>query len=116
VFQCWSLDSLPITSIEVFIRALLSKKRFKKRTDKKDSFLAEVFQSLHDKKRGYKAFSKLRSLPAPPMKRFLLVLSALCLIPMHLFAWTNGELLIWMGTDRGHGLEPIAKLSRAISG
>ena len=28
---------------------------------------------------------------------------------MHLFAWTNGELLIWMGTDRGHGLEPIAK-------
>ena len=43
------------------------------------------------------------------MKRFLLVLSALCLIPMHLFAWTNGELLIWMDTDRGHGLEPIAK-------
>jgi len=28
---------------------------------------------------------------------------------MHLFAWTNGELLIWMDTDRGHGLEPIAK-------
>src|SRR5271169_4422306 len=23
--------------------------------------------------------------------------------------WTNGELLIWMDTDRGHGLEPIAK-------
>jgi maltose/maltodextrin transport system substrate-binding protein len=26
-----------------------------------------------------------------------------------LLAWTNGELLIWMDTDRGHGLEPIAK-------
>jgi maltose/maltodextrin transport system substrate-binding protein len=43
------------------------------------------------------------------MKRFLLVLSALCLIPMHLLAWTNGELLIWMDTDRGHALEPITK-------
>ena len=28
---------------------------------------------------------------------------------MHLLAWTNGELLIWMDTDRGRGLEPIAK-------
>jgi hypothetical protein len=43
------------------------------------------------------------------MKRFLLALSVLSLISMHLFAWTNGELLIWMDTDRGHGLEPIAK-------
>jgi maltose/maltodextrin transport system substrate-binding protein len=26
-----------------------------------------------------------------------------------LFAWTNGELLIWMDADRGHALEAIAK-------
>ena len=27
---------------------------------------------------------------------------------MRLFAWTDGELLIWMDTDRGHALKPIA--------
>jgi maltose/maltodextrin transport system substrate-binding protein len=42
------------------------------------------------------------------MKRFLLALSVLSLISMHLFAWTNGELLIWMDTDRARGLQPIA--------
>src|SRR5260370_31651741 len=26
---------------------------------------------------------------------------------MNLFAWTSGELLIWMDSDRGHGLAPI---------
>jgi maltose/maltodextrin transport system substrate-binding protein len=43
------------------------------------------------------------------MKGFPLVVSALFLIPIDLFAWTNGELLIWMDADRGHALEAIAK-------
>jgi maltose/maltodextrin transport system substrate-binding protein len=41
--------------------------------------------------------------------RLLLFFSALCLVPMNLFAWTNGELLIWMDADRGHALGLIAK-------
>jgi maltose/maltodextrin transport system substrate-binding protein len=43
------------------------------------------------------------------MKGLLLFLSALCVVPMNLFGWTNGELSIWMDTDRGHGLAPIAE-------
>ena len=43
-----------------------------------------------------------------PMKRFLW-LWVLCFIPVRLFAWTDGELLIWMDTDRGHALKPIAQ-------
>jgi maltose/maltodextrin transport system substrate-binding protein len=43
------------------------------------------------------------------MKKFFLWLWAICLVPMHLFAWTNGELLIWMDPDRGHALKPIAQ-------
>jgi len=43
------------------------------------------------------------------MKPLLLTLSALFLVPIHLFAWTNGELLIWMDNQRGHALEPIAQ-------
>jgi maltose/maltodextrin transport system substrate-binding protein len=43
------------------------------------------------------------------MKRLFLCLWALCLAPMHLFAWTNGELLIWMDADRGNALKPIAQ-------
>jgi maltose/maltodextrin transport system substrate-binding protein len=43
------------------------------------------------------------------MKRLLFTLSALFLVPIHLFAWTNGELLIWMDNQRGHALEPIAR-------
>src|ERR1700747_1855667 len=42
------------------------------------------------------------------MARLLLILSALYLVPIHLFAWTNGELLIWMENDRGQALRPIA--------
>jgi len=42
-------------------------------------------------------------------KRLLLVLSALFLIPMDLLAWTNGELLIWLDSDRGDALESIAE-------
>src|ERR1700758_2761281 len=45
----------------------------------------------------------------PQMKGLLLVISTLFLIPVNLFAWTNGELLIWMDADRGHALEAIAK-------
>ena len=43
------------------------------------------------------------------MKGLLLFLSALCVVPMNLFGWTNGELSIWMDIDRGHGLAPIAE-------
>jgi maltose/maltodextrin transport system substrate-binding protein len=43
------------------------------------------------------------------MKGLPLVVSALFVIPADLFAWTNGELLIWMDADRGHALEAIAK-------
>ena len=43
------------------------------------------------------------------MKRLLAVLSALCLVPIHVLAWVNGELLIWMDSDRGYALELIAK-------
>ena len=31
------------------------------------------------------------------------------LLPINLFAWTNGELLIWMDNDRAKGLAPIAQ-------
>jgi maltose/maltodextrin transport system substrate-binding protein len=44
-----------------------------------------------------------------PSKRLLLVLSALFLIPVDLLALTNGELLIWLDSDRGHALESIAE-------
>src|SRR6476469_3570203 len=37
-----------------------------------------------------------------------LLLLALFLIPTDLFAWTNGELLIWMDADRGQALKAIA--------
>jgi maltose/maltodextrin transport system substrate-binding protein len=43
------------------------------------------------------------------MKRLLLVLSALALTQIKLFTWTNGELLIWMDSDREYALGPIAK-------
>ena len=43
------------------------------------------------------------------MKSLPLIVSTLFLIPVDLFAWTNGELLIWMDADRGHALEAIAK-------
>jgi maltose/maltodextrin transport system substrate-binding protein len=47
--------------------------------------------------------------PISLIKGWLLVLSALLLAPVNLFAWTNGELLIWMDADRGHALEAIAR-------
>ena len=36
------------------------------------------------------------------------LLLALFLIPVDLFAWTNGELLIWMDADRGQALKATA--------
>ncbi len=43
------------------------------------------------------------------MNRFLLALLAGLLSATHLFAWTSGELLVWMDSDRGRALEPIAR-------
>ena len=41
--------------------------------------------------------------------RLLTVLSGLFLIPINLLAWTNGELLIWMDSDRGQAVTSIAR-------
>jgi maltose/maltodextrin transport system substrate-binding protein len=41
------------------------------------------------------------------MSQLLWIFSALCLVPINLFAWTNGELLIWMDNERGRALQPI---------
>jgi maltose/maltodextrin transport system substrate-binding protein len=43
------------------------------------------------------------------MRDGILVLSALFLIPTNLFAWTNGELLVWLDSDRGQAIESIAE-------
>jgi maltose/maltodextrin transport system substrate-binding protein len=50
------------------------------------------------------------------MTKSLLVLSALCLIRVTLFGWTDGELLLWLDADRGRGLQPIAKKFEHVSG
>jgi maltose/maltodextrin transport system substrate-binding protein len=39
----------------------------------------------------------------------MLVLSSLCLFPSHLFARSNGQLLIWLDSDRAKGLRLVAK-------
>jgi maltose/maltodextrin transport system substrate-binding protein len=39
----------------------------------------------------------------------LLFLSSLCLLTAHLFAWSSGQLLIWMDSDRANGLRLLAK-------
>lgn len=43
------------------------------------------------------------------MRRLFLCLCALCFVPMQLFAWTDGELLIWMDAERGHALQSLAQ-------
>jgi maltose/maltodextrin transport system substrate-binding protein len=43
------------------------------------------------------------------MNRLLWTLSALCLVPINVFAWINGELLIWMDNERGRALQPIVQ-------
>ena len=50
------------------------------------------------------------------MNRLLWILSALCLVPLNLFAWTNGELLIWMDNERGRALQPIVNKFEADLG
>jgi len=50
------------------------------------------------------------------MKRLLLFFLVLCLVPTKLFAWTNGELLIWMDVDRGQALAPIVERFQNDSG
>jgi maltose/maltodextrin transport system substrate-binding protein len=44
-----------------------------------------------------------------PIRSLFLYLLALFLVPRHLFAWTDGELLIWMDADRGQALKPLAE-------
>ena len=50
------------------------------------------------------------------MNRLLLILLALCLVTPKLFAWTNGELLVWMDNDRGRALMPIVEKFEADLG
>src|ERR1700758_3587604 len=50
------------------------------------------------------------------MKRLLWILSALCLVPLNVFGWTNGELLIWMDNERGAALQPIVQKFEADLG
>src|ERR1700730_7232130 len=43
------------------------------------------------------------------LRRLLVLFAAVFLIPTPLFAWKNGELLIWMESARARGLQLIAK-------
>jgi maltose/maltodextrin transport system substrate-binding protein len=43
------------------------------------------------------------------MNPLLWMLSVLFLVPIRLLAWTNGELLIWMDSERGRALQPIVQ-------
>jgi maltose/maltodextrin transport system substrate-binding protein len=43
------------------------------------------------------------------MKRLSLIFLVLCLVIPNLFAWTNGELLVWMDNERGRALAPIVE-------
>src|SRR5580700_4545219 len=52
-----------------------------------------------------KVFNRSEMTKSSLMKGLLLTLSAFFLIPVDLFAWTNGELLIWMDADRGQALK-----------
>ena len=47
--------------------------------------------------------------PLSSKSRLSPILLALVLVPMKLFAWTNGELLIWMDNDRAKALAPVAQ-------
>jgi maltose/maltodextrin transport system substrate-binding protein len=50
------------------------------------------------------------------MKRLRWLLVVFCLVPIRLFAWTNGELLIWMDNERGRALQPIVDKFQADLG
>lgn len=41
--------------------------------------------------------------------RLFLILAAFILRPADVFAWTNGELLVWMDSERGRAVQPIAQ-------
>jgi hypothetical protein len=43
------------------------------------------------------------------MKNVSSVLLFFYLLRINLFAWTNGELLIWMDPERGRALDPIVQ-------
>lgn len=43
------------------------------------------------------------------INRQFLALTVLCLWPLHLCAWTNGQLLIWMDSERARDLRPVGK-------
>jgi maltose/maltodextrin transport system substrate-binding protein len=55
-----------------------------------------------------KIFTRSEMTNSPLMKALLLALSALFIMSVDLFAWTNGELLIWMDADRGQALKATA--------
>ena len=48
--------------------------------------------------------------------RLMLILSVLTLGPIKLFAWTNGELQIWMDSDRGSAVQAIGQKFEADLG
>src|SRR5262249_40764375 len=48
--------------------------------------------------------------------RLFLILSVWTLGPINLFAWTNGELLIWMDSDRGRAVQAVAQKFEADLG
>jgi len=48
--------------------------------------------------------------------RLMLILSVLTLGPIRLFAWTNGELQIWMDSDRGSAVQAIGQKFEADLG
>jgi len=50
------------------------------------------------------------------MARLMLILSVLTLGPIKLFAWTNGELQIWMDSDRGSAVQAIGQKFEADLG
>ncbi|HEX4202439.1 MAG TPA: maltose/maltodextrin ABC transporter substrate-binding protein MalE [Chthoniobacterales bacterium] len=50
------------------------------------------------------------------MKTYVSVIFALHLVSMDLFGWTNGELLVWMDSDRGYALAPTARRFEADFG
>ena len=53
--------------------------------------------------------ASILSLYLSVIAKAMLVLSGLCLLPSHLLAWSNGQLLIWMDSDRAKGLRLVAK-------
>jgi maltose/maltodextrin transport system substrate-binding protein len=45
----------------------------------------------------------------PPKVKKVILFLTLWLFAIRAFAWTNGELLVWMDSDRTHALEPVVK-------